>query len=121
MTPARVLAVVPDLFFAARIAATAEAVGAEVEIVEPARALERCRAWRPDRVILDLHAGGDPLALAAALASDPVTRSIPVIGFYSHVDTATRDQALAAGVQAMPRSAFTVRLAAILGRDPGPV
>jgi CheY-like chemotaxis protein len=113
----RVLAVVPDLFFAARIAATAEAVGAEVEIVEPARALERCRAWLPDRVILDLHAPGDPLDVARARAAEPATRAIPVIGFYAHVDTALRDAALAAGVQAMPRSAFTARLAALLGKE----
>jgi NADH:ubiquinone oxidoreductase subunit 6 (subunit J) len=37
------------------------------------------------------------------------------VGFYPHVDRALREAALAAGVdQVLPRSAFTVRLAALL-------
>ncbi len=111
----RVLALVPDLFFAARLAETARAAGVALESADPATAFERCRAAAPDLVIVDLHAAGDPLAAVRALKSDPATRGIPVIGFHSHVDVELRDRALAAGVdRVMPRSAFTVRLAALL-------
>lgn len=115
MTPRRVLVFVPDLFFAARIAETARAAGVTVENAELAAAVERGRAATPDLVILDLHASGDPLAAVLALAADAATRGVPIVGFYSHVDSALRDRALAAGVdRVLPRSAFTARLAAIL-------
>ena len=72
-------------------------------------------------MILDLQAPGDPLALTRALKSDPATRGIPVVGFYPHVEGALREAALAAGVdQELPRSAFTVRLAALLAGTGGP-
>jgi hypothetical protein len=49
------------------------------------------------------------------LRADHATRSIHVIGFYSHVDRELREAALAAGLdQVLPRSAFTVRLPALL-------
>ena len=121
MIPRRVLVLVPDLFFAARIAETARAAGVTIESASPAAAAERCRAVAPDLVILDLHAAGDPLDAVRALKSDPATLGIPVVGFHSHVDTELRERALAAGVdRVLPRSAFTVRLAALLtGEKPG--
>lgn len=120
MTPRRVVAVVPDLFFATRISATAEAAGVALEMPAVAAALERIREAPPALVIVDLHAPGDPLALVRALKADPATRRLPVIGFYSHVERALRAAALEAGVdEALPRSAFTVRLAAILGGEGG--
>ena len=110
-----VLVVVPDLFFGTRIATTAQHLGVAIEQAELSRALEQCRARRPDLVILDLHAFGDPLALARSLKSDATTRDIPLVGFYSHVDQALREAALAAGVdQVLPRSAFTAKLPEIL-------
>jgi CheY-like chemotaxis protein len=114
-SPRRVVAVVPDLFFAARIAETARASGVTLETIDAARALERCREAPPDLVILDLHGAGDPLALARALKADAAARSVRIVGFYSHVDAALRAAALAAGVdEALPRSAFTARLAQLL-------
>jgi len=130
MTSPRVVAVVPDLFFATRITATAGQVGAEIELAPPATALAAIRSAPPALVVLDLHAPGDPLGLVRALRSDPATRALRVIGFYSHVDRALREAALAAGVdEAIPRSAFTRRLPSILkgqrgergeDREPGP-
>ena len=115
MTRRRVVAVVPDLFFAARIAGTAEQLGVALEMPAPAAAQETIRRSPPDLVILDLHAPGDPLGLARALRADQATRSIHVIGFYSHVDRELREAAIAAGLdQVLPRSAFTVRLPALL-------
>ena len=106
---------VPDLFFATRISGTAQQLGVALEMPALDAAQETIRRAPPDLVILDLHAPGDPLGLARALRADDATRSIPVIGFYAHVDRALREAALAAGLdQVLPRSAFTVRLAALL-------
>ena len=121
MSPRRVVAVAPDLFFAARIAATATLLGVALETPAPGEALAALRAHPPDLVILDLQAPGDPLALTRALKADPATRGIPVVGFYPHVEGALREAALAAGVDhVLPRSAFTARLAGLLAGAPGP-
>jgi CheY-like chemotaxis protein len=114
-TARRVVAVVPDLFFATRIAGTAERLGVALELPAPGAAREVIRRALPDLVILDLHAPGDPIGLTRALRADPTTRSLRVIGFYAHVDHELREEAIAAGLdQVLPRSAFTVRLAALL-------
>jgi CheY-like chemotaxis protein len=85
-----------------------------VRAADPGAALEQCRALAPDLVILDLHASG-ALDLARSLEADAATRAIPLVGFYSHVDQALREAALAAGVdRVLPRSAFTAKLAEIL-------
>ena len=114
-TSRRVVAVVPDLLFATRIGETAARLGIVLEQCGPAQALARVRRERPDLVILDLHAPGDPVSLARTLKSDPETRSVPLVGFYAHVDRTVRDAALAAGVdQVLARSAFSARLPNLL-------
>jgi len=113
--PRRVVAVVPDLFFATRIATTAQALRVELEPCTAAGALAACRRDPPDLVIVDLQAAGDPVALAIELKRDPATRAVPVAGFYAHVDQETRRAAEAGGVDVvLPRSAFTARLAELL-------
>ncbi len=118
MTRRRVVAVAPDLFFATRIAGTAARLGVTVELPAPSEALAAIRRDPPRLVILDLHAAGDPLALVRALRADPVTRQVPLVGLYAHVDRALREAALAAGVdQVLPRSAFTARLPGLLAGE----
>jgi CheY-like chemotaxis protein len=120
MTARRVIMVVPDLFFATRIAATAAQLGVALETPAAEDALAAIRLLPPDLVILDLRAAGDPFALVRALKADPATRSVPVIGFYPHVEGALRAAALAAGIdQVLPRSAFTARLSALLAGEGG--
>jgi CheY-like chemotaxis protein len=115
-----VIAVVPDLFFAAKLQATARAANAALALVPAAQALERCAATPPLRLLLDLHAPG-ALGLARALKADARTARIPIVGFYSHVETELRVEALAAGVdEALPRSAFVHRLPALLVDDAPP-
>jgi CheY-like chemotaxis protein len=110
-----VIAVVPDLFFAAKLQATARAAGVDLALVAAADALERCAASPPARVVLDLHAPG-AIALARALKADRRTASLRLTGFYSHVDSALRAEAIAAGVDdVLPRSAFVNRLPELLG------
>ena len=116
-TPAavrRVLVAVPDLFFATRIFETARAAEVDVDACAPADLAARVAAGPYASVMIDLHATGAVEAVRALRATD-AGRAIPVIGFYSHVDQELRAAAVAAGVtQALPRSAFTVRLADLL-------
>jgi hypothetical protein len=88
---ARVLAVVPDLMLASRVAEGLGAAGHEVEMV--AALPEEVDA---EAIVCDLDAV-DAKAVAAA--------GVPALGFYSHVDTETRGAAQAAGVDVIvPRS-----------------
>ncbi len=124
MNARHVVMVVPDLFFATRIATAAAHLGIELESVAPAGLVETCRTRAPDLVIVDLHGGGDPLGAVLALRASEA-RGVRVVGFHSHVDAAIREAALEAGVdEVLPRSAFTVRLALLLSRgvggEPGP-
>lgn len=116
MSARRVIAVTSDLFFVARIDAVAKATGAALTHVAAEQAVAAARNGHADLVILDLHAPGDPLAVARALKASPETAGIAIVGFYSHVDQALREAAIAAGVdRPMPRSAFTARLPELLG------
>lgn len=112
-----VIAAVDDMFFAAKIRAAAEHVGAEVSFKRNLPALvEAARDTKPALVIVDLHARQfDPLALARTLKQDAQLCDIPLLGFFSHVQTALMHQAKEAGYDyVLPRSAFTNRLAEIL-------
>ena len=121
----RVTAVVADLFFVAKIAATAEAAGVALETLDVAAARNRWLApgarELPSLVLVDLALGEPALALVRELRATTAGTHLPIAGFYSHVDTATRDAAIAAGVDpVLPRSAFVARLPALLtGVTPG--
>jgi hypothetical protein len=100
---ARILAVVPDLMLASRVAESLGASGHEVELVS-----SQPEATPPEvaLMIADLDAG-DPEALAAA--------GVPVLGFYSHVDVETRREAEAAGIDlVVPRSRMARELPALV-------
>ena len=106
------LAVVPDLFFASKLAATARGAGIELELVAPPLAAARLAVAPASLVILDLHAEGAITLVAALKCAAP---GVPVVGFFSHVEAALRREALAAGADAvLPRSQFVLKLPAIL-------
>lgn len=108
----KVLAIVPDLFFATRIAATALAAGVTLEMASPQAAVARAADAKAQLVIIDLHAK-DAVAIVQGLKA--AAPQLPVVGFHSHVDRALKSEALAAGADAvLPRSRFTVRLAELL-------
>lgn len=115
----RVVAIVADLFFATKIAATAEAAGVALETLDAGAAKSRwigtAAAPPPDLLLVDLALGEPALALVRELRANGATARLPIAGFYSHVDTATREAALAAGVDpVLPRSAFVTKLPALL-------
>jgi CheY-like chemotaxis protein len=118
-----IIAIVDDLFFASKIRGTAEQVGTRVQFVKsiPA-AIEKARDEVPNLIIADLNAGCcDAVELARALKSDDSLTGVPLLGFFSHIQTELQQAAIAAGYdRVMPRSAFTKNLPAILsGTDEG--
>ncbi|MGH9311813.1 MAG: hypothetical protein ACRD09_12205 [Vicinamibacterales bacterium] len=112
-----ILAVVDDLLFRSKIREVARRAGAHVVFARtPAEVIEAARA-KPSLAVVDLHAEKlDPLGSLAALHAE----AIPTIGFFAHVETDLARAALEAGAsQVMPRSAFALRLAEILGAHAG--
>lgn len=112
-----IIAAVDDIFFASKIRATAEHLGVEVQFARSLDAvIAAAHEKMPALIIVDLHAQKcDPFALAERLKSDAETRVVPLVGFFSHVQTALMQQAQTAGFdRVMPRSAFTNQLPEIL-------
>jgi len=110
--PMPVIAIVPDLYFATRIAATAKAAGVELELVPPQRAAARLATKDVSLVLLELG-HRDALGLIAELKR--VQPGTPVVGFGAHVEAALLRDARAAGADAvMPRSQFVDKLPALL-------
>jgi CheY-like chemotaxis protein len=115
-----VVAVVDDMFFASKIRAVAESLNVGVRFARSAaEALEAAQAEEPSLILADLHARRcDPFALAEQLKADEKTRAVPLLGFFSHVQTELRLRAEQAGYdRVMPRSMFSKRLPEILGGD----
>ena len=90
---ARVVSIATDLMLASRVDAMLTAAGHHVVL---ARSVEEAPLDGAEIVVADLDAA-DPAALGAL--------SLPVLGYYSHVDVDTRKAADAAGIAlAVPRS-----------------
>jgi hypothetical protein len=101
---ARVAALAPDLFFSSKIGATLTASGHEVTIVASADALPA----DAELVIVDLDAAG-PERVGP--------EETPLLGFYSHVDVATREKAEQAGYDlVVPRSRMAREMPALVAR-----
>ena len=112
-----ILAVVDDMFFKSKIRAVAEAVGTEISFPRNQEALlQKAREAKPQLIIVDLHNQKiDPASLANDLKSDEELRAIPLLGFFSHVQTELQRNALAAGFdEVIPRSVFARDLSKIL-------
>ena len=115
--PRNIIAVVDDLFFAAKIRGTAEELGVTARFARNIDAVfETARRDQPSKIICDLHSQKvDPIELAKRLKADEQLRAIPLLGFFSHVQTELQRRAEAAGFdRVMPRSAFTKNLAEIM-------
>lgn len=120
MEQKQIIAMVSDMIFAAKIRGTAEALGVTVHFAKtPTAVLTQAQAVRPALIVADLHAGdGAPWALAEACKADAELSSVPLAGFFSHVQIALKQQAQTAGYdQIWPRSAFFKRLPQILTQE----
>ena len=90
---ARVVAIAADLLLGSRVEATLSAAGHDVTL---SPALAEAPLGGAELLVADLD-GENPEAL--------VGLGVPVLGYYSHVDVATREAAEAAGVDlVVPRS-----------------
>jgi CheY-like chemotaxis protein len=115
--PRNIIAAVEDLFFASKIRGTAEELSITVSFARSvAGVLEAASREPPALIICDLHAQKvDPVELAKQLKANEQLRSIPLLGFFSHVQTELQRQAEAVGFdRVMPRSAFSKYLGDIL-------
>ncbi|HET7212434.1 MAG TPA: response regulator [Terriglobia bacterium] len=114
--PAKILAVVDDIFFLAKIQQTARQLGVAVESVAPDAVQERLASDGVRGILLDLnHKSGKAIAALQGLRDNPATRPVPVVAFLSHVQTELAQAARAAGCnRVMARSAFSQQLPALL-------
>jgi CheY-like chemotaxis protein len=113
---ARVVALIDDVFFQAKLLETAKQVGVEVRTCTTADALDaEIAKAAPNLIVVDLNARSGPFeALERLQASGG---KIPLIAFLSHVQVDLAERARAAGCSdVMPRSKFTQNLATILAR-----
>ena len=113
-----VIAVVDDMFFAAKIKATAEALGITLVMPRTKQMLfEKLTETKSALVLVDLHNQKiNPMDLARELKTKD--QQVSLLGFFSHVEMELRQQALAAGFdQVIPRSVFSRDLGDILKRE----
>lgn len=113
-----ILCVLDDLFFSIKIKTAAKTLGTEVYFERsPDQVLDSIRSKSPRLVIFDLDSAKmRPMDAIAAMKADPALKTIPTLGFVSHVHDDVIARARAAGVdQVLARSAFVDRLGSILG------
>ncbi len=113
---ARVLALVDDLFFQAKLQEVARQVGVELETVTTGDALvTQAEQTAPALLIVDLNARQGAIEALERLRA--LGNQRPVIAFLSHVQVELAERARAAGCQqVLPRSKFTQTLPAILAQ-----
>ena len=116
-----VIAAVDDMIFTSKIRAAAEHLGITLRSVRNLELLMSvAREVSPDLIIVDLHNTKiDPMTLGTTLKSDEGLRSIPLLGFFSHVEAELHRAAVQAGYDTIvPRSVFSRDLGSILSGMP---
>jgi PleD family two-component response regulator len=116
-----VLAVIDDLMLQSRVSAAAKASGAQIRFAGSDDAALAGAAEGPALILVDLNARRtNPISLVTRLKADESLSRIRVVGFVSHVDAETIDQARAAGIDdVLARGAFVNALPAILAATLG--
>lgn len=113
-----VVAIVDDMFFVSKIRATGKALGMIVKFPRTVEALrETINEEAPNLIIVDLHnTKVDPIELAKELKLNEISKDVPLLGFFSHVQSELQRNALSAGYdEVLPRSLFARDLAHVLG------
>jgi CheY-like chemotaxis protein len=114
----KVVAVMSDLFFSAKVRDEAMRLGMSTLIVKDhAAAFDHIKSGAAV-AILDLNcASSDPLSLIAKIKGDPETAGVGIIGFVSHVQTDLRQKASDCGCdRVVARSVFARDLPELLKR-----
>ena len=114
-----VIAAVDDMFFAAKIRAAADHLGITLRTVRKPELLMNAAREGASLIIINLHAENfDPFVLAQALKADEQLKSIPLLGFFSHVQADLQREAVATGYDVViPRSVFSRDLGEILAGE----
>lgn len=114
--PAKILAVVDDIFFFAKIQQTARQLSIPVEQVSPDGLQGHLAPGGAGAILLDLnHRSGKAISVLQALKNDPDTRAVPVVAFLSHIQADLAQSARAAGCdRVLARSAFSQQLPQLL-------
>ncbi len=112
----KIVVVVDDLFFLAKIQQTARQLSITVETAVPAALQARLAQGGACAVILDLnHRSGAAVEAVKDVKRSSLTAKIPVVGFLSHVQADLAKAAQAAGCdKVMARSAFSQQLPLLL-------
>jgi DNA-binding NarL/FixJ family response regulator len=112
----KIVALVDDLFFLAKIQETAKAIGVTLLKVDPRLGPCSIAEAQPLAIILDLGSRSLPvLDWIRSLKAEDGTKSIRIVGFVSHVEGQLIADAKSAGCDAvMARSAFTQQLPNLL-------
>jgi CheY-like chemotaxis protein len=110
---------VGDLFLRARVEGLARGAGVATRFFAAPEALVQelaATAAPPSLVIVDLSDREQRgFAVLEGLSARGKARTPPVLAFYSHVETATRERAIALGAsRVVPRSAFVARFASLV-------
>lgn len=122
--PTRIVCVIDDLFFLAKVQETARKLNVKVDFVKSDKELlERATSnghEPPSLIIVDLNnTGAKPLTTIPKLKSK--LKGTSIIGFLSHIQGELKVKAQEAGFDAvMPRSALSQNLAQILRRHGAP-
>ena len=116
---AQIFALIDDIFFQSKLLETAKHAGVELKAFSSSdallAALNRANGAAPRLIIIDLNARSSPIETIAAMRARD--SQIPVVSFFSHVQTELAQRARDAGcTEILPRSKFTKDLAAILSR-----
>ena len=121
MTNTKVIAVVNDLFFGAKINEAAKHAGVALEYATNEAALMEKAKGNPALIVFDLnYSAVNPVELIKKLKADGTLKQIGLIGYLSHVQTDLALAAQQAGCdEVMPRSAFSMNLLQILKRHAG--
>jgi PleD family two-component response regulator len=113
----KVLALLDNIFFAAKINQAAQQTGIKVDFAKKSeQAIEMVQVERPRLIIVDLDAEKcAPLDLIKWLKADEGMRSVQTLGFASHVNIDTQQQAREAGCdRVVARSVFDKNLVNLL-------
>ncbi len=114
---ARVTLLCPDLLFGSKVEGGLAAAGHEVTRFD-GEAAARSAAGEADVLVVDLTTDSfDGAALVESLRASEGTARTPTLGFYSHVDTDTRERAERAGFDlVVPRSRMAREMGALVDR-----
>ena len=95
----KIIVVIDDMFFASKVNATAQQVGSTVVYAKtPEDILAKAQSEQPSLIIFDLNSlRSKPVETIKSIKENDALKTIPILGFLSHVQIDLQQQAIAAG------------------------